>query len=135
MTFQVQGKLYKTFATEQKTDTFRAREFVLEINESQYPQLIKFQLTQDKCELIDNFDIGDIVSVSFDLRGREWNDRFFTNLNAWKIENSDTSQGDTMPTGSGAGMQGSVAPTSNQATHSSSERKTSEMDFDDDIPF
>ena len=57
MSFEVEGKLHRKFDTEQKTDSFRAREFVLEI-EGQYPQMVKFQLTQDRCDLIDAYDEG-----------------------------------------------------------------------------
>ena len=88
MAFEVNGKLHRTFDTEQKTDKFRAREFVLEVEDGQYPQLVKFQLTQDKCELLDSHNEGDELTVHFDLRGREWNGKYFTNLNAWRIESA-----------------------------------------------
>ncbi|GAA5222091.1 hypothetical protein GCM10025777_27220 [Membranihabitans marinus] len=85
-TFEIQGKLYKKFDTEEKTQSFSAREFVLEVNDSNYVQLLKFQLTQDRCGLLDNFQEGGEIKVYFDLRGREWNGKYFTNLNAWKLE-------------------------------------------------
>lgn len=86
MTYEAIGKLYRKFATESKSASFQAREFVIETNDSNYQQYIKFQLTQDKCALIDNINEGEEVKVQFDLRGREWNEKFFTNLNAWKVE-------------------------------------------------
>jgi hypothetical protein len=86
MSFEIEGKLHKKFETESKTATFQAREFVIYIEDGNYPQYIKFQLTQDRCSLIDNYNEGDIINVTFDLRGREWNEKYFTNLNAWKIE-------------------------------------------------
>jgi hypothetical protein len=85
MSFEVEGKLHKKFDTENKTDTFQAREFVIQ-TEGQYPQFVKFQLTQDRCQLVDSHNEGDQVKVYFDLRGREWNEKYFTNLNAWKID-------------------------------------------------
>src|SRR5690606_38709579 len=84
--FEITGKLFRKFETEQKTQSFSAREFVLEVNDSNYMQLIKFQLTQDRCGLLDPFDEGKEIKVYFDLRGREWNGKYFTNLNAWKLE-------------------------------------------------
>ena len=84
--FEVEGKLHKKFETESKTATFQAREFVILISEENYPQYIKFQLTQDKCVLIDDYKEGQKIKVHFDLRGREWNEKYFTNLNAWRIE-------------------------------------------------
>lgn len=86
MAFEVVGRLHRKFDTENKTDTFQAREFILEVQDGNYPQLIKFQLVQDRCTLLDGFNEDEQVKVFFDLRGREWNGKFFTNLNAWKLE-------------------------------------------------
>lgn len=90
MPFEIEGVLHKKFDTENKTDTFQAREMILEIQDGNYPQLIKFQLVQDRCSLLDNFNEGQKIIVSFDLRGREWNGKYFTNLNAWKIQENTT---------------------------------------------
>lgn len=78
--------MHRLYATEQKSASFQAREFVLEIMDGNYPQYIKFQAVQDRCAALDRFGEGDQVKVSFDLRGREWNGKFLTNLNAWRIE-------------------------------------------------
>lgn len=86
MAFEVEGKLHRIFPTEQKSASFSAREFVLEVPDGNYPQLIKFQSVQDRCSQLDNYQEGDMVKVSFDLRGREWNGKYLTNLNAWKID-------------------------------------------------
>ena len=95
MSFKIEGVIYRKFETEQKGASFSARDFVLEVQDGNFPQHIKFQLVQDRCDLIDRFTVGDSVVVHFDLRGKEWNDKFFTNLNAWKIEEMD-SGGDVM---------------------------------------
>jgi len=89
MSFEVEGKLYKKFDTESKTETFQARDFVIEVSSGNYPQLVKFQLVQDRCSLIDEYEEGDQLKVHFDLRGREWNGKYFTNLNAWRIEKAE----------------------------------------------
>ena len=85
MSFEIEGKLHKIFDTESKTETFQAREFVI-VTDGVYPQYVKFQLTQDRCSIIDAYSEEEKVKVFFDLRGREWNGKYFTNLNAWKIE-------------------------------------------------
>ncbi len=95
MALDITGKLHKVFETEQKTDSFKAREFVIETS-GEYPQFVKFQTTQDRCGLIDNYKEGDQIKVHFDLRGREWQGKYFTNLNAWKIE-GDTGMANTPP--------------------------------------
>ena len=86
MSFEIEGKLTKVYPTENKTDSFQAREFVIEITNGNYPQFIKFQLVQDRCSIMDNHNEGDTIKVYFDLRGREWNGKYFTNLNAWRVD-------------------------------------------------
>ena len=93
MSFEIEGVLYKKFDTESKSSSFQAREFVI-TTEGQYPQYIKFQLTQDKCALIDPCNEGEKLKVSFDLRGREWQEKFFTNLNAWRVEKASSDNND-----------------------------------------
>ncbi len=85
MSYEIEGKLHKVFDIEQKTDKFQSRDFVI-VTESEYPQHIKFQLVQNQCDVIDPFPEGSFVKVYFDLRGREWNDKYFTNLQAWRVE-------------------------------------------------
>jgi len=87
MSFEVNGKLHKKYDTENKTDSFQAREFVIVVESGNYPQYVKFQLTQDRCSSLDPFEEGQEMKVHIDLRGREWNGKYFTNLNAWRLEN------------------------------------------------
>jgi single-strand DNA-binding protein len=89
MSFTIKGILHKIFQPKQKSEKFTSREFVIETPDEKYPQFIKFQLTQDRCGLIDNFKEGEEITVHFDLRGREWNEKYFTNLNAWRIEGAE----------------------------------------------
>ncbi|GAA4392075.1 DUF3127 domain-containing protein [Hymenobacter koreensis] len=90
------GRLHEMYDTQQVSEKFSKREFVIEIKEGQYPEHIKFQLVQDKTALIDGFRIGDEITVNFNLRGRGFvknNDTlYFTNLEAWKIEGNKTGQ-------------------------------------------
>ncbi len=79
--------------TQQVSEKFKKREFVITDNSSQYPQHISFQLTQDKCNLIDQYNVGAEIKVHFNLRGREWTSpqgevRYFNTLEAWRIESS-----------------------------------------------
>lgn len=75
----------------QVSEKFKKREFVITDNSSQYPQHIQFQLTQDRCGLIENYKVGDEIKVFFNLRGREWKNpqgevKYFNSLEAWRIE-------------------------------------------------
>lgn len=87
----ITGVLKVKSETQQVSEKFKKREFVITDNSSQYPQHISFQLTQDKCSLLDNYNIGDEIKVHFNLRGREWTDpqgkvKYFNSLEAWRIE-------------------------------------------------
>ena len=95
--FEIEGKLLRKYDTENKTQAFQAREFVIEIQDGNYPQYIKFQLTQDRCALLDDYQEGGPIKVHFDLRGREWQGKYFTNLNAWRLEKLSATAAATTP--------------------------------------
>ena len=101
MSFEIVGKLLRKYPTESKSDKFQAREFVIEIVSGAYPEFIKFQLTQERCGLLDSYNEGEEIKVHFELRGREWQGKYFTNLTCWRIE-----QG----TGEGGGNGTTSAP-------------------------
>lgn len=129
--FEIEGKLVKTYDMEVKgTSSFRTREFVIETMET-YPQFVKFQSVQDKCDLLNQFQEGEIIKVSFDLRGRQWQDKYFTNLNAWRIEKSSNSSAPSAaPSGNASGSfdnTPSSFPTSTSSGLSSAEAE--------DLPF
>ena len=89
-TYEATGRLHEIFDEQQVSEKYRKREFVLEVVDGQYPEHIKFQLSQDKTTLIDGHKTGDELKVSFNLRGRGFNKNgqmmYFTNLEAWRIE-------------------------------------------------
>ena len=74
------------------TSDFFKREFVISTAE-QYPQQVKFTAVKDKCEKLEGIKEGDLVEVKFDVRGREWNDKYFVDLNAWDIKKMDAEVG------------------------------------------
>jgi len=92
----IKGKIKVINATNVVSDKFSKREFVLTENSSQYPQDLLIQLTQDKCSLIDGFNVGQEIEVQINLRGREWINpqgeaKYFNTIEAWKI-NGATNQ-------------------------------------------
>jgi len=69
---------------------FRKREVVVTTDE-QYPQHIMIEFTQDKCDLLNNYTVGEPVKVSINLRGREWvnpqgETKYFNSIQGWRIE-------------------------------------------------
>jgi hypothetical protein len=92
--FKLEGTLKVANATQVISEKFSKREFVIETND-QYPQLVMFQLTQDKCNLLDAFKVGNQVEVSFNLRGKSWTSpagevKYFNTLEAWRLERIGT---------------------------------------------
>jgi hypothetical protein len=88
----IKGKIYQIFSTQKVSDTFQKREFVVEYRENpQYPEYLKFELIQDKCELLDSMKEGQLIDVYFNLKGREWinpkgEKLYFNSLQAWRID-------------------------------------------------
>lgn len=88
----INGKIIEIFETQQVTESFKKREFVVEYAENpSYPEYVKFELIQDRCALLDPFNKGDEISVDFNLKGRKWEDKngavkYFNSLQAWRLE-------------------------------------------------
>jgi len=103
--------------TVQVSDKFSKREFVVtDSSNGNYPQDILFQSTQDKCALLDSFQLNDHVDVSFNIRGREWTSpqgeiKYVTSLEAWRIERASISPSPPapedfgIPTGGGSPLE------------------------------
>jgi hypothetical protein len=113
--FNITGILKVKNPEQQVSEKFRKREFVITDNSSQYPQHISFQLTQDKCSLLDAYKVGDEMKVYFNLRGREWTDKqgatkYFNSLEAWKIEGNAAGGNNTGESGSFAAASYSNNP-------------------------
>ena len=101
--FSLKGTVKVINAEQVISEKFKKREFVIEDNSGQYPQVILFQLAQDKTSLIEPFSEGNEVTVYFNLRGREWTSpkdgqvRFFNTLDAWKIEGAAAAPAQSVP--------------------------------------
>ena len=120
--YQAEGTLRAILDTDQVSDSFRKREFALEIEDGKFPQTVKFQAVQDRTEMLDSLSVGQQVRVHFDLRGREYTRKrdgvtdWWVNLDCWRIE----------PLEEGA------AASEPEVSHSDT---VSDGEFDDEIPF
>ena len=120
--FETTGILKVKKDTQQVSEKFSKREFVMTTDmTTQYHQYISMQLTQDKCALLDAYNEGDEVKVSFNLRGREWSGpegvKYFNSLEAWRLEKVSSSS-----------PSSHAAPTSSDDVMPSTE-------LNDDLPF
>jgi len=88
---EVQGKVKMVGETQTfGSNGFRKREIVV-TTEEQYPQHIMVEFIQDKCDLLNNFQVGQDVKISINLRGREWvnpqgETKYFNSIQGWRIE-------------------------------------------------
>src|SRR4051812_39906329 len=96
MSLEVTGKLLVKYDIQQVSEKFKKREFVIElaeeINGNIYTNFAKMQLVQNKCDIIDRFKEGDVVKVSFNIKGNKWERdgkvNYITNLDAWRVESA-----------------------------------------------
>ena len=100
---EVTGKIKVVNPEQQVSVSFKKRELVV-TTEEQYPQHIMIEFTQDKCDLLNNYSIGEPVKVSINLRGREWvnpqgDTKYFNSIQGWRIEKlaADQPQGGATP--------------------------------------
>lgn len=130
--FKLTGTVKVINPTQVISEKFSKREFVIE-TQDQYPQLVMFQATQDKCSLLDNVQLSSQVEVSFNLRGREWTSpagevKYFNTLEAWRIEK--VGQGNAMPAGGPSAMSLGSDPIPAATTSA-----VASNEEDDDLPF
>lgn len=88
---ELKGKIHAISDTVNISATFKKRSFVIEYAENpQYPEFIEFEFIQDKCDIMDGYNLGDEVTVNFNLKGRKWTNpqgevKYFNTLQAWRI--------------------------------------------------
>lgn len=126
---EVTGQLKLKYDIQKVSEKFQKRDFVLSTDLSTpYPQHVSFQVTQDKCSMLDSFNEGDEIKVQFNLRGREWNGpqgiKFFNTLEAWRIEKVAAGSSNAAPAQNAQMPQITAAPVFN-----------SSVADNDDLPF
>lgn len=77
------------------SDKFQKRDFVVTTQE-QYPQHILIQMTQEKCGVLNGYNVGDSVDVGINIRGREWTSpsgevKYFNTIEGWRINKVEDS--------------------------------------------
>ncbi|MDP4898442.1 MAG: DUF3127 domain-containing protein [Akkermansiaceae bacterium] len=124
--YEATGKIKLISDTQTFPSGFSKREFVVTTAHDKYPQDIKFEVVKDKCSILDSYKEGQDVVVNFDVRGNEYNGKYYVNLACWKL--------------SGGGSSGGGGDEYNQETPAAAEPSAADLrkedDFDDDdIPF
>lgn len=106
-------------------NNFRKREFVITTDE-QYPQDVKFELQQDKCDFINGYNVGQKITVDFNIKGNEWQGKYYVNLQAWRLSGGQVAH--TIPTPQ-------TTPTYAPPTPVGWPKEADPIDKEDDLPF
>jgi hypothetical protein len=122
MAYDLTGKVKLIQEPQTFASGFTKREVVVTVEDGKYPQDINLEFLQDKVSLLDTVAEGQEIKVFFDIRGREYNGRYFNNLVGWKIEGGE---GSAVPAPAAAADDRPPIPTDADAP----------AEFDDDIPF
>lgn len=117
MNYTIKGTLEAIFEVQIFQSGFQKREFLIKTHE-QFPQIIKLELTKDKCSILDAFKQGQQVSVDFNLRGSEYNGKHYVNLTAWRVS---------------ANSEDAIANTATEARVNAAPKVLDHID--DDLPF
>lgn len=144
MSLEVTGKLLVKYDAQQVSEKFKKREFVMElaeeINGNIYTNFAKLQLVQTKCDIIDRFNNGDMIKVSFNIKGNSYVDKrdgqtkYITNLDAWRVEAANAAA----PAGQASQAPAYNAPAGNNNTgnyNSAPAYNSSSSETIDDLPF
>jgi Domain of unknown function (DUF3127) len=124
---EVLGNIKVIGADVQVNPTFKKRELVVTTEET-YPQHIMIEFTQDKCDLLNSYAIGEAVKVSINLRGREWQSpqgetKYFNSIQGWRIEKASGEMG------------GGSAPMQASAPAAVATPVPAALEGEDDLPF
>lgn len=93
MAYELTGKIKLIQEAKTFDSGFTKREMVVVVEDGKYPQEINLEFVQDKVQLLENLQPGQDVTVTFDIRGREYNGRYFNNLQGWKIDDAGDAPG------------------------------------------
>ena len=88
MAYDLTGKIKIIQEAKTFDSGFTKREMGVIVEDGKYPQEINLEFVQDKISLLDSLQVGQDITVTFDIRGREYNGRYFNNLQGWKIVTS-----------------------------------------------
>jgi len=127
--YEAAGKIKLISDTQSFPSGFTKREFVVTTSNDKFPQDLKFEVVKDKCSLLDSYQSGQEVQVTFDIRGNEYNGKYYVSLSCWKIQAAD---GSAEPSRSSGGS--SRGQTTGSAEPALSDLRKDD-DFDDDVPF
>jgi single-strand DNA-binding protein len=135
---KISGQIIHIGQLEVMSEKFKKREFVIQ-TEGQYPQEIQVQVTQDRCDLLNNLKFGDIIDASINIRGRSWTSKegvkkWFNSIEAWSISYGNSS-GTSFEQKTFQQMEQKAPEQPQQSQEPEKKSLTSFIDEQDDLPF
>ncbi len=85
MEYKAKGKVILIGPEQVKSEKFTMKEFVIQTQDEKYPQSINFQISNNNIAQLNGVNVGEEVEVSFDIRGNEFNGKYYNKLNAFKV--------------------------------------------------
>lgn len=86
LSYEVEGRIIAIDPIQTFASGFSKREFIICVPDGKYPQDIKFEMHKERANVLQDLNKGDEVSVGFNLRGNEYNGKYYVNLVAWKVD-------------------------------------------------
>jgi len=91
---EIKGKIIVALpeqsGTSRNGNAWKKREYVLETQET-YPRKVHFDFFGDRADQYP-LNVGDDITLSFDIESREYNGRWYTSIRGWKAEKAAAPQ-------------------------------------------
>ena len=118
MSYEMAGTVKLVTEPQTFSGGFTKREVILSVQDGQYTQDICIEFVQDRVALLDTVTANQKITISFNIKGREYNERYFNNLQGWRIETNSSEQ-----------------PKEQEVKKESNTAAAGLPDYTDDIPF
>ena len=99
--YQIKGTVHEIGEIQTFPSGFTKRVLVIITDPGEYPQYVPVEFVKDKCGLLDSLAVGQEVTVAINIRGNEYNGKYYVNLQGWRLEKgeSQSSDDDDIPWG------------------------------------
>ena len=99
---ELEGRIVQKMAVQSGQSargTWARQDFVVEYQDGSFPTSVCFSAWgQDKVQELDKYQVGDAVKVSFNVKGREYNGRWYNDLRVWRIAPAGAAPAPAAPT-------------------------------------
>ncbi|UYZ60113.1 DUF3127 domain-containing protein [Hymenobacter latericus] len=89
---KITGTISHISDEQQITEKMR-KKLVVITTEGTYPEVVAVEFINDKIDLTEGYKVGQTASAYVNIRGREWNGKYFVSLAGWKLEGAASQTG------------------------------------------